>query len=394
MIRLNELSGPAVALDWHEAVAVAAALTAAVTEARLSHAPTLDAAFLTAAGDLRLTGGGREVGSVTCGLAIGLAALLESAPCPAELRQLVMHSTDPSPRVDTLEEFSRALSFFERPGRVDVLRRLAARAEVALERARATEALERLTERARHAAEPVVPPQTAAAVNVDIGVAARRILGPAAIGTTVFISVALVVATLFTTAQAPDQGATLTVGPIVDDEVPAQREAASPPEAASAVHSVAAMPPSADRSVASGAKSNPVTSPGVASSGEPNVTVRVVELGGAPLPSNASVPAPAFVVPETASTRIYSTADAGVSSPVLVRPHLPAEPPSGVPPWQIGTLELIVGKTGTVEQVHLISPYNRFQERMLMAAAKAWQFQPATKDGRPVRCRTRIRVTL
>ena len=83
-----------------------------------------------------------------------------------------------------------------------------------------------------------------------------------------------------------------------------------------------------------------------------------------------------------------------MSPPILVKPHLPAEPPSDVPPWEVGTLELTVGTSGTVEQVHLISPYNRYQERMLVAAAKAWLFQPATKDGRAVRFRTRIRVTL
>ena len=31
---------------------------------------------------------------------------------------------------------------------------------------------------------------------------------------------------------------------------------------------------------------------------------------------------------------------------------------------------------------------------MLVAAAKAWLFKPAVRDGRPVRFRARIRVTL
>ena len=36
----------------------------------------------------------------------------------------------------------------------------------------------------------------------------------------------------------------------------------------------------------------------------------------------------------------------------------------------------------------------RFQERMLMAAAKAWKFQPALRNGQPVRYRIRIPIIL
>jgi hypothetical protein len=36
----------------------------------------------------------------------------------------------------------------------------------------------------------------------------------------------------------------------------------------------------------------------------------------------------------------------------------------------------------------------RFQERMLMAAAKAWTFSPAVRNGQPVRYRLRIAIIL
>jgi TonB family protein len=91
---------------------------------------------------------------------------------------------------------------------------------------------------------------------------------------------------------------------------------------------------------------------------------------------------------------VFQSGDPQVTPAVLIRPRLPDHPPPDVPEEQIGTLEFIVAETGAVEHVHLVSPTNRFQERMLVAAAKAWQFQPATRDGRPVRYRTRIRVTL
>jgi hypothetical protein len=60
----------------------------------------------------------------------------------------------------------------------------------------------------------------------------------------------------------------------------------------------------------------------------------------------------------------------------------------------VGTLELLVNEYGDVDQVRLVSPANRFRERMLVASAKAWKFQPAMKDGQPVKYRTRVRLTI
>ena len=79
---------------------------------------------------------------------------------------------------------------------------------------------------------------------------------------------------------------------------------------------------------------------------------------------------------------------------MLVRPVLPKEPPPGLPADQIGSIEVLVDEQGDVEQVKLLSPANRYHERMLMSAAKTWKFRPAFKDGLPVRYRTRIRVTV
>ena len=124
MIRLRDLSAPAVALEWHEAVAVVAALTATLWNERAAQAPTLEAAVLTPDGDVAIAGDGRLAGAVTSGLALALGALLESTPCPAELRHIVSANVGPAPELDSVNAFARALMFFERPGRVDVLRDL------------------------------------------------------------------------------------------------------------------------------------------------------------------------------------------------------------------------------------------------------------------------------
>jgi TonB family protein len=91
---------------------------------------------------------------------------------------------------------------------------------------------------------------------------------------------------------------------------------------------------------------------------------------------------------------VFTSSDAQVTPAVLIRPQLPEQPPPDIPEEQVGTLEFVVTESGAVEHVHLISPANRYQERMLVAAAKTWQFQPAMRDGHPVRFRIRIRVTL
>ena len=91
---------------------------------------------------------------------------------------------------------------------------------------------------------------------------------------------------------------------------------------------------------------------------------------------------------------VYSPSDSAVIPPVLVRPVLPRQPPPGVPESQIGTIELVVDEQGDVEGVRLISPANRFHERMLVSAAKMWKFRPAFKDGHPVRYRARVRLTV
>jgi len=122
------------------------------------------------------------------------------------------------------------------------------------------------------------------------------------------------------------------------------------------------------------------------------VDVVVAERDGRVVPSTV---APLRPPPRQAPAgQVFQAGDPQVTPAVLIRPHLPDNPPPDVPEEHIGTLEFVVTESGAVEHVHLVSPANRYQERMLVAAAKTWQFRPATRDGRPVRFRTRIRVTL
>jgi hypothetical protein len=91
---------------------------------------------------------------------------------------------------------------------------------------------------------------------------------------------------------------------------------------------------------------------------------------------------------------VYSRADGLVSPPRPVRPQLPAEPPfdpAVAPPTE---LELVIGATGLVESAKLQTPPRNVNEFMLVSAAKAWIFQPAELDGRPVAYRHRVRLIM
>jgi hypothetical protein len=85
--------------------------------------------------------------------------------------------------------------------------------------------------------------------------------------------------------------------------------------------------------------------------------------------------------------RIYTEADAAVVPPEALSRQFPVMPPTGISKGQIGTLEILISRSGQVEAIKLHTPLNRYHERMIVSAAKAWRYRPALKDGKPVRYR-------
>jgi TonB family protein len=79
-----------------------------------------------------------------------------------------------------------------------------------------------------------------------------------------------------------------------------------------------------------------------------------------------------------------------VSAPVGVKPQLPRRLPAELDPNGLGRIELIVSTDGTVESVRLLKAPRSVHDSMFLSAAKAWQFQPALKNGFPVRYRKTV----
>ena len=88
---------------------------------------------------------------------------------------------------------------------------------------------------------------------------------------------------------------------------------------------------------------------------------------------------------------IYATGSDGVSPPIGIRPQLPRELPSTIRSEDLGQIELIVAADGSVESVKLVGGQHRsVHDAMFLSVAKAWRFQPAMKNGVPVRYRKTI----
>jgi hypothetical protein len=85
----------------------------------------------------------------------------------------------------------------------------------------------------------------------------------------------------------------------------------------------------------------------------------------------------------------YRNGDAGVTPPVP-QSFLPPKPNPRTPPDQLQVLELRINADGQVDSAKFVMNRPTYRNAWWPAAAKAWRFRPATKNGRPVRYVMRI----
>lgn len=92
------------------------------------------------------------------------------------------------------------------------------------------------------------------------------------------------------------------------------------------------------------------------------------------------------------ATRIYTGADASVTAPTPMGAFLPPTPPENAPSERVIILHVLVDEQGAVESAHVLSTRNHYRDRWWVVTAKAWRFQPATRDGQPVRYLRRVPI--
>ncbi len=412
---------------WSEAVAVVEELCLQLTQDdREARVPALEDVLLDAQGQLRIVYGSRgDRGPVAAGRL--LTSLLGGTEVPVQLRLFLSQATAPETH-GSIREFAAALAYFGRPDRGELIQALHGR----------------FASRPLAARSAVVPPPLSqdrfSAVN-EVTDKLRRRRRAVRIPTAVWIAAALLVVvgagawflngggSERTPTTAADVAGAMSGA--FDDLAATARElmgeprivsndadagAAGREESASTVGGRAAAPRStttATRQPAAGGRSTasraavtpatasvststPARAAAPATAAPVNAASAASSIVATPpaIEEAVAVPAPRETAPvaarAVASTGIiYSREDADVVPPSLLAPRLP-QPLVTVEDREptLNQMEVVVAPDGTVERVRLLEGPRRMPDMMLLSGAKTWRFEPAYKDGVPVRYRT------
>lgn len=396
-ISLADVVARNLALDWYEAVAIVRALCDAL-QARAAAdrpAPELGDVLIEPSGTVLVCGDARPDESLVSRIGSILSALFASNQAPPPLRLVVLSAVSPSPLYGSIEEFSEALAYFERPGRNELIRGVHRRCH------------------------EIVPPRMSGAegrkaVTPDSGVWTRRIWRyrkPLAAGVVTALAAGTVALWLSTSPRH------VVLLSSVWNRIPrvtarTTRAAATFVSAATArIRQRLVGAPVAPQIAQSGRSSTPVSRPRNAANRPPELNLPA-EPRSSMAPLATWAPAPPEEKPDSgiptieriepgpgrrplasvqqSDSVVYSESDADVIPPIPIRANFPTSLPSGYRVDDPIVLELLVDEHGEVQSVRLLAPTGRVQEGMMLSAAKAWRFKAATKDAEPVKYLKRV----
>jgi hypothetical protein len=393
-ISLGDMVAHDLPLEWPEAVAVVQEVCTRLVSPRTG-SPDLSHILLDSSGTMELLSAPPSTEPQVQRLGHLLSSLLEGTSPPAELRLFASQMTS-SVTATSLDDFSRRLAYFERPGRSRLLQQLFERAEPALAAARqqrehpvaaaATADADRASGKERQ--RPRVDQRRlwrAIAAAVVIGLVGTgtfvgwRRLPRSSAAPAVVRRTRAAVGSLVADTMNSGRALLAKAGLLTDAPAPAKQE-----QVRSAVKPNSRRKPMAKPSTPEGTAvdSNPPAIP-VPAAETPAVTANPV--ASASIVAADDLPADAIV---------YSADDAGVLPPTLLFPQLPRTE-NGTPSHSAAAdAEVLVNERGVVEAVKLLNHPEQVHERMLLSAMKAWRYHPALKDGRPVRYVVRIKLPL
>jgi hypothetical protein len=392
-VRLDELLARQVDVQWYEGVAIVQAICRQLLASGVSigEFPAATQIGVSADGAIRVLD---TTSTQAVPAAAHLLAGLLSDDVPVRLRLVVSQATGQNSTIENLRDFSETLGYFERPDSELIVRNLLERAMLAGFRKQTDEP------RVAHVA-PEEKRETAAKRARDT----KAMLRPAAIAAAVVITAMSGLIFL-----APRGGVSAAFSGITSvfagaPEAP-RSEPLENPAAPKEVASKGTPRPQrtqSSKALTSHGQSGETRkeSPGAPGARIPSLVPSVTS-AISPMPSpdtsTATEPVQTYVIVASepgvsASNLVYSKADSEVTPPRQVYPALPAESPAAYMKRALTVVDLVIAPDGLVERVHLRTTPRDIHEFMLLSAAKAWRFEPALLDGRPVRFRHSVALT-
>jgi hypothetical protein len=106
-------------------------------------------------------------------------------------------------------------------------------------------------------------------------------------------------------------------------------------------------------------------------------------------------PAPKVVEvkPVRPAKAVYSVEDRDVMPPVAMQQRVPKYPANVTRPLQ-GVVQFVIDETGAVQTATMPVSIDMSYDGMVISAAKKWQYQPATLDGKPVKYLKRLTISV
>jgi len=403
-LKLSDLLARGVRVEWHEGVA----LVRAVVEHVLEHAsasprvPELSDIALSAGGEIALLGGAahdepvRRLGQL-------LQVVLGQSEPPVQLRLVIAQATSPDPAFSSLREYHDSLGYFERPDRTAVLQALFARATAAPAPISAPPHLPTLDAIAPLAVGPArVDPQTRSKPKT-------RLVWLA--GSAAMLGLACLAGVVYAKGSgAGDVGGSVSAMALEASDTMGSAVVSGVSAVTERVGLGRLVPADAPTVLVSSVKAASPARARVRRAAPVRIDSPAAPIGEAPpflaydldgiaaffetVDVNATTPEDAdnALHSNDPGTVIYSADSAGVSPPLGVRPQLPRDLPANVQREHLTRIELLISTDGVVESVKLHGEAS-VPEAMLLSAAKAWQFEPALKDGFPVRYRKTVWIT-
>ena len=389
-LTLAELQAERMPLEWHESVAIVQELCEAVLTrgpADDLRVPELKHIALTSDGRVMLQAAGPPRHSPVNRAGLVLLALTPEDQLPVQLRLLVLEEVSPRPRLAGLTEFHRELEIFERPDRAAIVRGVYERFRL---------------ETARRQTVPVAPAPLLEPPRPGGREAWWRRRG-LRVGTAVVLVAALTAGAAWAwrhprgqwlrdgvrrVSTVASSTSTAVAGRVRREINSARWAIGSRPRATTPSVPVLAEPPAnvpgPPTSVQRGEIPVPPALPGAVS-----MLPRASFPSGETRPQVEPLGAPAAEA--GASRVVYSAADAPqVVPPTLLTPRRGTDPAAGRSGESRAEVELLVSTAGEVESVKLVSGQTTTLSGMQVSAIKAWRFQPATREGLPVRYRLRM----